>query len=47
MTEKLLKELDSFIKQNKPDIISLNEVKLEEHSANYYLNFENLFFLLQ
>ena len=41
MTPNRSAELDSFIRQNKPDIISLNEVKLEEHSANYYLNFEN------
>ena len=41
MTPNRSAELDSFIKQNKPDIISLNEVKLEEYSANYYLNFEN------
>lgn len=34
-------ELRLFLNQHKPDVVSLNEIKLNEFEVNYYLNFEN------
>ena len=39
MTENRAKELNEFIKLNKPDVISLNEVKLNNEKANALLSF--------
>jgi exonuclease III len=41
MTINRAKELNEFIKTNKPDIISLNEIKLNKENANSTLNFTN------
>jgi len=41
MTISKCEELNEFIKKNNPDIISLNEVKMNQEESNYYLNFNN------
>ena len=41
MTISKCEELNEFIKKNNPDIMSLNEVKMNHEEANYYLNFNN------
>ena len=41
MTPNRSLELNSFIIKNQPDILSINELKLDQNSANYYLNFNN------
>ena len=41
MTVNRCEELNLLIKEIDPDIICLNEVKLDQHRANYQLSFEN------
>ena len=41
MTVSRCEELNLLIKEIDPDIICLNEVKLDQHRANYQLSFEN------
>ena len=41
MTQNRCKELEQFINDNQPDIISLNEVKMNKEEANQFLNINN------
>ena len=41
MTQNRCKELEQFINGNQPDIISLNEVKMNKEEANQFLNINN------
>ncbi len=41
MTQNRCKELEQFIDDSQPDIISLNEVKMNKEEANQFLNINN------
>ena len=35
-----IRDLDLFLKNSKPDIVSLNEIKMSTENANFHLRFE-------
>jgi exonuclease III len=41
LNQNKCKELENFLDKNSPDIMCLNEVKLDENKANFFLNFIN------
>ncbi len=41
LNQNKCKELENFLDKNSPDIMCLNEVKLDENKANFFLNFTN------
>ena len=41
LTQNKCKEIEKFLIDNSPDILCLNEVKLDEYKANYFLKFPN------
>ena len=36
-----IRDLDFFLKNSKPDIVALNEIKLSTEYDNFHLRFEN------
>ena len=41
LNKSKIEELRTFLNTQKPDIISLNELKLSEFECNYHLRFDN------
>ena len=41
LNQNKCKEIEHFLNENSPDILCLNEVKLDQNKANYFLNFVN------
>lgn len=41
LTDIRREELKLFLEEQKPDVVSLNKIKLNENEANYFLRFEN------
>ena len=41
LNQNKCKEIENFLNENSPDILCLNEVKLDENRANFFLKFIN------